>query len=282
MDIVNLIEDAPGAEGCGSAHGLSFYIGTARHRVLMDFGPSAAVIGNAERLGIDLSSVDAAVLSHGHYDHSGGLSAFAALCPRTPIYVQRGADGDFYADDGAGGAPGPFRRIGMDGAAFRLPQVRVVEGDFEIGGGLRLLTVGERRHPLPFADANLLEKRDGVLVPDGFAHEQSLLVTEGDRLVLFSGCAHNGILNILDECVRKCGKEPDAVISGFHLMKRSAYCEGELREIAALAEELCRYRTRFYTCHCTGMEAFGIMKRIMGGQLERVRCGERVFLEYMG
>ena len=278
MDIVNLIEDTAGAAGCAPAHGLSFYVGTARHRILMDFGPSAAIMGNAVKLGVDLAAVDTAVLSHGHYDHSGGLPAFAVVAPHAVTYVQRGAAGDFYADDGAGGKGGPLRFIGMDREALRLPGLRLIEGDLAIDGELRLLTVEERKHPLPFPDADLLEKRDGAYVPDSFAHEQSLLVAEGDRLVLLSGCAHCGILNILDECVRKCGREPDDVISGFHLMKRGGCSGPELDEIAGTARELRRYRTRFHTCHCTGLEAFWVMKQTLGDQLDYVHCGERVVL----
>ena len=71
MKILNLIENTEGAEGCAAEHGLSFYIETEKHRLLMDLGPSASVIGNAEKLGVDLKMVDTVILSHGHDDHGG-------------------------------------------------------------------------------------------------------------------------------------------------------------------------------------------------------------------
>ena len=91
MRIVNLIENTPGAEGCVPAHGLAFYVETDGHRILVDAGPSDEMLHNAERLGVDLRTVDVAILSHGHYDHSGGLLAFAELNPTAAIYMQRSA-----------------------------------------------------------------------------------------------------------------------------------------------------------------------------------------------
>ncbi len=86
-------------------------------------------------------------------------------------------------------------------------------------------------------------------------HEQYVVVTEGNRKILISGCAHNGILNILGEYERKYGSQPDAVISGFHLMKKSGYTDDEITEIIDTAKRLKEYRTTFYTCHCTGIKA---------------------------
>jgi 7,8-dihydropterin-6-yl-methyl-4-(beta-D-ribofuranosyl)aminobenzene 5'-phosphate synthase len=91
-----------------------------------------------------------------------------------------------------------------------------------------------------------------------------------------SGCAHNGILSILDAYVAKYGSAPDAVISGFHLMKKTPYREEEIREIEETGNELKKYPTRFYTCHCTGVEAFDIMKRIMAERLSYVHSGEEI------
>ena len=118
MKIVNLIENTPGADGCDALHGLSFYVETAKHRILFDAGPSEATLDNAVRLGIDLGKVDVAVLSHGHYDHSGGLSAFARLNPSAAIYLQRRAGGEHYGYDGPGNG---YRYIGILSDRALLP-----------------------------------------------------------------------------------------------------------------------------------------------------------------
>ena len=76
MKIVNLIENTEGCSGCASEHGLSFYIETVKHKLLVDTGATDTFIRNAEILGVDLAAVDTVILSHGHYDHGGGLPAF--------------------------------------------------------------------------------------------------------------------------------------------------------------------------------------------------------------
>ncbi|MBO7515973.1 MAG: MBL fold metallo-hydrolase, partial [Lachnospiraceae bacterium] len=98
---------------------------------------------------------------------------------------------------------------------------------------------------------------------------------EGRRL-LVSGCAHNGILNILDAFSEKYGGAPDMVISGFHLMKKTPYSEAQRAEIVETARKLAEYSTRFVTCHCTGEEAYAIMKEILGEQLWYVHSGEEI------
>ena len=99
---------------------------------------------------------------------------------------------------------------------------------------------------------------------------------EEGKSVLMSGCAHNGILSILDEYIRRYGKAPDLVVSGFHLMKKTEYLRSEIREIEDIAKELKQYPTRFLTCHCTGTTAFEIMKDIMGDNLEYIHSGEEI------
>ena len=88
MKIVNLIENTEGHSGCVAAHGLSFYVETEKHKLLLDLGPSEETIKNAERSGIDLPAVDTVILSHGHYDHSGGIIPFTKINDKALIYMQ--------------------------------------------------------------------------------------------------------------------------------------------------------------------------------------------------
>ena len=278
MRIINLIENTEGTQNCAAAHGLSFYLETAHHRVLVDLGPSGETLKNAEKLGVDLTAVDTVILSHGHYDHSGGIPAFAEINPNAKIYMQHTAAGDYYSDDGP---DGDFRYIGIDKRIADLPQTVLVDGDWVIDDELRLFTVSQQKHAFPATNSDLYVKAaDGRYIRDNFVHEQSLIITEGERTVLLSGCAHNGIRNILAEFRRKFGREPDAVISGFHLMKDGEYTDEEIGEIIDTAKELKESSTRFYTCHCTGLPAYRVMKSIMGDQLEYVHCGDTVQLHY--
>ncbi len=278
MRIVNLIENTEGRAGCIYAHGLSFYIEKGSRKLLMDLGPSEDTLKNAKSLGIDLSSVDAVILSHGHYDHSGGILPYADAGFKADIYMQRSAGDDYYADDGTDAVGGRFRYIGIDKRICDLPQVRKLDGDFVIEEGIELFTIKERTHPLPFTNKRLLMKAGEELVRDEFKHEHFLVLTEGEKSLLMGGCAHNGILSIMDAYCEKYGKAPDTVISGFHLMKKTTYRDDQVKEIEDIARELNEYPTIFYTCHCTGLEAFDIMKAVMGDKLIYVHSGDEIIL----
>ena len=275
MRIICLIENTKGTNDCSYAHGLSFYIETAKHRILLDLGPSGETVENAQKLDIDLRSIDTVILSHGHYDHSGGIIPFSKINDKAAIYIQKPAVGEFYSDDGD-----KYRYIGIDKEIPTLQQVRFIEGDYVVDEELSLFVMDERQGDVPSTNISLKEKKDGSYVQDDFRHEQFLILKDDDRKIIFSGCAHNGVLNILKEYKRKTGTEPDAVISGFHLMKNTDYSDDELREIISTAEKLKQYHTMFYTCHCTGMPAYQIMKNIMGDQLEYVHSGDEVTIKY--
>ncbi|MBP3218344.1 MAG: MBL fold metallo-hydrolase [Lachnospiraceae bacterium] len=273
--IINLIENTEGAPGCTAAHGLCFYVKTPGHRLLSDLGPSADTLANAQHLGIDLTQVDTVVLSHGHYDHSGGILPFTRINDSAHIYMQDFADGAYYSDDGPEKG---FRYIGIDPQIAALPQLVRVQGDLDLDDELSLLTVRERIVPIPSTNRKLMRRQGDAYVPDDFRHEQMLVIRAGGKHILISGCAHNGILNILSAYEAKYGSAPDVVISGFHLMKREEYTEEERQEIAAIALKLKQYSTTFYTCHCTGVPAYEQMKAILGGQLHYVHCGEEICL----
>lgn len=275
MRIINLVENTEGASGCGSEHGLSFYIETEHHKLLADTGASDLLLKNAEKLGIDLTKVDTVILSHGHYDHGGGILPFAEINPAAKIYIPAAAFGAYYSL--RDGAP---RYIGLAEEIRKLPQGVIVGGTaagiFRIDDELSLFSGIGNTYPIPSANRNLRVKTKQGLRQDDFRHEQCLVVSEGGRKVLLSGCAHHGILNVLDRYRELFGGEPDVAISGFHMMKKNGYSEEDLDMIADTAKELCKVSTVFYTGHCTGTEPFEAMKKIMGGQLRYVHSGDEI------
>lgn len=283
MIIRNLIENTKGEECCIPQHGLSFYIETEKHRILSDFGPGEDMLQNAERLGVDLKSIDVAVLSHGHYDHSGGLLSFAALNPDADIYLHEGADRQYYSFDGKEKG---YRYIGIAPGIMDLGKVHLIRDDLVIdeelsvfgnlSGCMEWQTAQGKTRSIPATNRYLMVKDGDSYVRDDFSHEQCLVVKEGTKRVLVSGCAHSGILNILDRYEEIHQGLPDVVISGFHLMKKKAYTDAECEEIRAIAQELTTYPTRFYTCHCTGLSAYDMLKDIMGDRLTYVHCGDEI------
>lgn len=283
MRIISLTENTEGSAGCRAEHGLCFYIETDRHKVLMDTGQSDLFLCNAEKLRIDLTKVDTVVLSHGHYDHGGGLLPFAKINPNARIYVRKEAFGAFYSR----GSGEEIRYIGLD------PEVRslsglVILGEAEDGPGeeediyrideeLSIFSGIGNGRPVPSANDRLLAETEEGMVRDDFSHEQCLVVTEGTKSILLSGCAHHGILNVLDRFRDLYHKDPDAVFSGFHMFKRDGlYTGDDLCMIVDTALELRKTKTCFYTGHCTGTEPFEAMKKIMGNQLSYVHCGDEI------
>ena len=273
MKIINLVENEPGDSGCEAAHGLSFYVETENHKFLFDSSPSEVVISNAQKLGVDLTAVDTVILSHGHYDHSGGIMPFVELNSKAKIYMQNNADGEYYAFDGEEQG---FRYIGIDKKILSLPQVQLLNGDTKIDEEFQVFTVDNRAFPLPSTNKRLRELCNGQYIQDEFHHEQNLLLTAGGKKILFCGCAHNGILNVLETLERKFGPTslPDLVIGGFHLMKRTEFSEADTAEVTEIANRLRAYKAHFATCHCTGLPVFNQMKEIMGEQLSYVYSGD--------
>ncbi len=273
MKIINLIEDTKGC-GCLYEHGLSFYIETEKHKILFDTGASGAFLENAETLGIDLTEVDMVIVSHGHYDHAGGVLEFAKINPRAQIYMQASAGGDYFHPDHRGN-----RYIGIDKEILQLPQLICLSGEHRIDEELFLFAniTGIRFR----AKGNLeLKKKVGEsYVPDRFDHEQCLVIEGEEGNILISGCAHNGILNILDRYHELYETAPVIVISGFHLTQKTPYTDEETAAIRKLAEELRETDTVYYSGHCTGKAAFDRMKEVMGEKLMEIHSGDTLVSE---
>ena len=272
MIIRNLIENTEGAPGCLFEHGLSFYVETKKHRLLMDLGPSASILENAARLGIDLTKVDTVVLSHGHNDHGGGILPFAGLNPDAKIYMQDCAEGDYYSTiDG-------LHYIGLPREIRDLPQVVRISGSFKIDEELQLFADIPFEEEMPPSNRPLRKKQGDEYVQDDFRHEQYLVIREGNMHVLLSGCAHHGILNIMSHYRKMYGNDPDYVISGFHLMQKDSYTEEDIRSIGHTACVLRSGKTVFYTGHCTGEKPFEVLKNVLGDRIHYFHCGDEIEL----
>lgn len=259
MKIAVLTENTACSPEFRCEHGLSLYMEACGHRMLFDSGQSGLFADNAKILGIDLESVDTAVLSHGHYDHGGGLKRFLEINKTALVYMNVHAFEGHFGGDG--------RNIGLDPELKESGRIVFVEKERELFDGAVLFPAGGCRLNYPVDSSGLIVERDGVSEPEDFLHEQYLLIEENRRRILISGCSHRGILNIMDRFA------PDVLVGGFHFMKVPAEGEGA-RRLTHAANELMQYQTRYYTGHCTGREQFDLLKKIMGERIEYISAGK--------
>ena len=240
MKITCLVENTKRREGLGTEHGLSLFIETNKHKILFDMGQSELFEKNAKSLGVELEDVDLAFISHGHYDHGGGLKRFLTINQRAPVYVNHYAFGEHYN--------GIEKYIGLDKSLQKEERLIFTDDIVVIEEGITLytkLTVNNY-----FSPTGELMRKEGVnLLKEDFRHEQYLMLEENGKRVLFSGCSHRGILNIAEEF------QPDYLIGGFHFSKLSL--DDNLSEYAGLLD---RFSIKYYTCHCTGKEQYSFMK----------------------
>lgn len=275
MKIITLIENTDGGTGLLSEHGLSIYIETENHKLLMDAGASEKSRENAKTLGVDLTQVDTLVLSHGHWDHSGGILPFAEINKTAKIYMKAEAPYDYVST-----THGQIEYAGINPAILELPQTCLISTDqdpiFKIDDEMQIFSNISGNKLSPKGNRTLFKRVYGELIQDTFDHEECLAVFAEGKKLLFSGCAHNGIINVLDRYQELYGCDPDYVFSGFHMMKSSDYDEEDIAIIKATAEELKKKHTIYYSGHCTSQAGFDILKEILGDQLHYMHSGTSI------
>lgn len=276
MKISVLMENTALSPEFACEHGLSLHIQTKAGRILFDTGRSGSFLKNAHLLGLNLALVDLAILSHGHYDHGGGLMSFLEINRKAPIYMHEKTFGEHFSkrernDNG-------LFPIGIDPMIKLNPRVNLLKGDFSVGKGLLLFSSVPGHKFEAHSNQNLLRREEGQLVLDTFSHEQNLIISEGDKNILISGCAHRGIINIIEQAIQLAGTPMDAVIGGFHLSCPSISTSEPDETIEAIARALLAWPTRYFTCHCTGIEAYEKLRILMGDQIRYIRAGAELTL----
>ena len=254
MKITVLIENTTSRPDLAAEHGLSLYIETENRTILFDAGQSGAFADNAEKLGIDLNKVDFCVLSHGHYDHGGGLKRFLEINDHAPVYVSRHA---FEAHFSSG------RDIGLDPQLADHSRIRPVGDAHGLDYGIVLHSCNEMERPHPFGVFGQTVQENGTARAEDYRHEQYLLIQEDDRIFCFSGCSHKGVLNILHWF------QPDVFLGGFHFIKM----DPNGRELLNASRQLAALPARYYTGHCTGQEQYAVLKQTLGPRLDYLSTG---------
>ena len=263
---ITVLIDNNANEGLKAEWGLSLLIEHEGAVYLADTGATDAFAENAAALGIDLSTVDACVLSHAHFDHAGGLRSFFARNRRAPVFVAKATEENCWS-----ATKGELEYIGIEQGLLEQHRDRFVrnEGVTPIGPGAwtlghstpGLLGVGEAQ--------KMLVKHGEKLSADDFAHEHSLVLAEGTDIVVVSGCSHAGAAAIIEEARRAFpGKRVKAIVGGLHLYDRSE------DEVVAFAHDLDESGIELVlTGHCTG-EAVSTLARVLGPRVSVFRSGD--------
>jgi 7,8-dihydropterin-6-yl-methyl-4-(beta-D-ribofuranosyl)aminobenzene 5'-phosphate synthase len=197
------------------------------------------------------------IVSHGHYDHGGGIETFLQCNSSAPVYLSCHAFGEHY--NGAG------KYIGLPQHLRNHPRLITVEDTLNLAPGVTLERGKEIKYPLESFGLQVMN--NGRFCPEDFAHELYLVVQEQKR-ICFSGCAHRGVENIVSWL------RPDVLIGGFHFKQLQP---GDPR-LDFAAEHLLASPCEYYTCHCTGQEQYTYLKQRMGDKLHGLSTGDTVIL----
>ncbi|MDP2861891.1 MAG: MBL fold metallo-hydrolase [Desulfobacterales bacterium] len=277
MRITTLIENRPSKTDSNlvAEWGLSLHIAFNGHEILFDTGASGAFAKNAGHLSVNIASIGTAVLSHYHYDHGGGLRRFLELNSGAKVHLGESPNGDCFAK-----VFGFLKKyIGLDKALAMgySNRFETVREPVEILPDVFLIPHILCSHPKPAGNKHLFLKRDDALVHDDFAHEIIMAIKEDGKLVVFTGCSHNGILNMVDTVAAAFKGVPiKAVIGGFHLLAIPPFnfMAGSKREVQKLAKSILDYPVEVtYTGHCTGANAFGVLKSVMKDRIIDIQTG---------
>lgn len=272
MRITVLIENTA-LDGFIAEHGLSLFIEHEGHRILLDAGGSETFLDNARKLGVDLNRLDAAVLSHGHYDHAGGFAAFFQVNAHTPVYARPEIGTEYFSSNGIMhyiGVPEPVL-ANAHRFSCAVENRKIFEDVWLVGhrtSGLEL--IGKR--------AGLFKAQGEKLVPDDFRHELSLVFDTAEGYVIFNSCSHGGMMNIVHEVRAALGDKPvRAYVGGLHMKGMK---DGQ--EICTFSEEeldqLCRDIVsenihHIYTGHCTGSPAYKKLQSRLPDRFTKLTTG---------
>lgn len=257
------------AESFAGEWGLAVWIEYNGHKILLDTGTTGAFADNAHKMNIPLNEAEVCVISHGHYDHADGLTAFFRENGRARVYFRDTAQKRYY-----GKKEGKLRYIGVNREIFTryAGRLEFARGNVQLLPGVWLIPHSSAGLEKIAARSDLYVRRWMRMRPDNFSHEQSLVFETENGLVIFNSCSHAGPDNIIAEVNAAFpGKKISALIGGLHLYKLTD------EEVRAFADRLRRTGVeRALTGHCTGDRAFVLLREELGEIVDQLYTGMEI------
>jgi 7,8-dihydropterin-6-yl-methyl-4-(beta-D-ribofuranosyl)aminobenzene 5'-phosphate synthase len=271
-----LAEDHVRKRGILGEHGYSILVELDGFRVLFDAGQTEILFLNAEKAGIDISNINALVISHGHYDHCGGVSEFCRLNMHAPVYIHPEAFCERYSsDDGVHSGS----KIGISWYRGRNPyrdRTILVEKPLQIHKQIAIS--GEVPRIVSFEEPpkNFLRRSgNGDFVTDKVIDEQFMIVKGLKGIYIFVGCSHPGVINCIKYASKLFpGEKLVGLIGGMHLGEAN-----ETRIQATIQQFIESGIDVVIPLHCSGITATSEMKRLMREKCTLLACGDEFIFE---
>lgn len=272
LEIQVLIENVVFNKNFVAEHGLSILVKKDDKEVLVDTGQSENFIRNCDLMGIDVEKIQKVILTHGHYDHIGGLEGLLEKNSYIKIYAHKRILDRKYALR----KNGNIDEIGFNLAIYNKYKNNfvLIEEDTEVEKGFFVITSTDIFYDNEFTTKNFLIEEKGEKIKDDFLDEVFVVVKEEDGINVITGCSHTGILNILETAKRRFDGSPlKSLIGGFHLRGMPE------EKIIEIAKKIDSYGIKkIYTGHCTGIDEYGILKSVLKDKLSYLTTSSSIIV----